>query len=81
MAVKLQGIKPISCARHHYTPDFIQYAVWLYLRCQLSLRDAGYLLVGRSFDISYETVKPMDSVITPVNTMNRKFDGKAQGIA
>ncbi|MEQ9639614.1 MAG: IS6 family transposase [Alphaproteobacteria bacterium] len=50
-------MKPISYARHHHPPAVIQHAVWLYLRFNLSLRDAEDLLAERGLDISYETVR------------------------
>src|SRR5918997_1111353 len=48
---------PISYARHHFPPEVIQHAVWLYLRFTLSHRDIEDLLAERGLDISYETAR------------------------
>ena len=47
----------ISFARHHFPPDIIRHAVWLYLRFTLSYRDVEDLLAERGLDVSYETVR------------------------
>ncbi|NIA69889.1 IS6 family transposase [Pelagibius litoralis] len=47
----------VSYARHHFPPSVIRYAVWLYLRFNLSLRDVEDLLAERGLDICYETVR------------------------
>src|SRR5919205_4276976 len=47
----------ISYARHHFPPDVIRHAVWLYLRFTLSYRDVEELLAERGVEISYETVR------------------------
>ena len=47
----------ISYARHHLPPTIIQYAVWLYLRSNLSLRDVEDLLAERGIDVRHETVR------------------------
>ena len=47
----------IFYARHRFPPEIIQYAVWLYFRFPLSLRDAEDLLCERGIDISHETVR------------------------
>jgi len=44
---------PISYARHHFPPDVIRHAVWLYLRFTLSYRDVEELLAERGLDVSY----------------------------
>ena len=43
--------------RHHFSPEIIQHAVWLYLRFTLSYRDVEELLVERGLDISQKTVR------------------------
>lgn len=43
--------------RHRFSPDIIQYAVWLNCRFTLSYRDIEDLLAERGIDISYETVR------------------------
>src|SRR5258708_36495017 len=47
----------ISYARHHFPPDVIRHAVWLYLRFTLSYRDVEDLLAERGLDVAYETVR------------------------
>src|SRR5258708_22412479 len=47
----------ISYARHHFPPDVIRHAIWLYLRFTLSYRDVEDLLAERGLDVSYETVR------------------------
>ena len=48
---------PLSYRRHHFPPELIQHAIWLYLRFSLSYRDVEELLAERGLDISYETVR------------------------
>jgi len=43
--------------RHRYPPDFIQYAVWLYHRFNLSQRDIEDLLAERGIIVSYESIR------------------------
>jgi len=50
-------VKPISYKRHRFPPDVIRYAVWLYFRFALSLRDLEDLLAERGIEVSYETVR------------------------
>jgi DDE domain len=46
---------PLSYRRHHFPPEIIQHAIWVYLRFTLSYRDVEDLLADRGLDISYET--------------------------
>ncbi|MFN8874833.1 MAG: IS6 family transposase, partial [Brevundimonas sp.] len=48
-------MKPLSFKRHGYPADVIRYAVWLYFRFSLSLRDVEELLAQRGIEVSYET--------------------------
>ena len=48
---------PLCYRRHHFPPEIIQHAIWLYLRFTLSYRDVEELLAERGLDISYETVR------------------------
>lgn len=48
-------MQKISYARHHFPPEIIRYAVWLYFRFPLSFRDIEDLLAERGIDITYET--------------------------
>ena len=50
-------MKPISYKRHRFPPDVIRYAVWLYGRFTLSLRDVEDLLAERGIEVSYEAVR------------------------
>ncbi len=43
--------------RHRYSPDIIQYAVWLYHRFNLSHRDIEDLLAERGITVSYESIR------------------------
>jgi len=47
----------LSYRRHHFPPEIIQQAIWLYLRFTLSYRDVEELLAERGVEISYETVR------------------------
>jgi putative transposase len=43
--------------RHRFPPDIIQYAVWLYNRCNISHRDIEDLLAERGITVSYESIR------------------------
>ena len=43
--------------RHRFSPDIIQYAVWLYHRFSLSFRGVEDLLAERGVTVSYETAR------------------------
>jgi putative transposase len=47
----------MSYRRHRFPPQVIQYAVWLYVRFDLSLRDVENLLAERGLEISSETIR------------------------
>src|SRR5690242_9038242 len=47
----------LSYRRHRFPAEFIQHAIWLYLRFTLSYRDVEELLAERGLDFSYETVR------------------------
>jgi putative transposase len=47
----------ISFKRHRFPPDVIRYAVWLYFRFTLSIRDIEELLAQRGIDVSREAVR------------------------
>ena len=42
---------------HRFPPEIIEYAVWLYFRFSLSLRDVEDLLAERGITVSHETVR------------------------
>jgi putative transposase len=50
-------MKSISCTRYRFPPDVIRYAVWLYFRFTLSLRDVEVLLAERGIEVSYEAIR------------------------
>ena len=43
--------------RHRFPPSIIQYAVWLYYRFNLSIRDVEDLLAERNITVSYESIR------------------------
>lgn len=53
----MADMKPLSFKRHRFPPDVIRYAVWLYFRFTLSLRDVEDLLAEREVDVTYETIR------------------------
>lgn len=50
-------MQPISFKRHRFPPDVIRYAVWLYFRFTLSIRDVEELLAQRGIEVSREAVR------------------------
>lgn len=52
-----EGMNPISFKRHRFPPDIIRYAVWLYFRFTLSIRDVEELLAQRGIEVSLEAVR------------------------
>jgi hypothetical protein len=50
-------VRPISFKRHRFPPDVIRYAVWLYFRFTLSIRDVEELLAQRGIEVSREAVR------------------------
>jgi putative transposase len=50
-------LNPISFKRHRFPPDVIRYAVWLYFRFTLSIRDVEDLLAQRGIEVSREAVR------------------------
>jgi len=49
--------RDISFKRHRFPPRIVSYAVWLYLRFNLGLREVEEMLLDRGIDVSYETVR------------------------
>jgi len=47
----------ISYKRHRFPPEIIAHAVWLYCRFNLSFREVEEMLLERSIDVSYETIR------------------------
>ena len=50
-------IKPLSFKRHRFTGEVIRYAVWLYFRFTLSIRDVEELLAQRGIEVSREAIR------------------------
>lgn len=50
-------MQPISFKRHRFAPDVIRYAVWLYFRFTLSVRDVEELLAQRGIEASREAIR------------------------
>ena len=50
-------MQPISYARHHFQPDVIRHAVWLYHRFTLSYEDVEELPADRGIDVSHKGVR------------------------
>jgi putative transposase len=50
-------LNPISFKRHRFPPDVIRYAIWLYFRFTLSIRDVEDLLAQRGIEVSREAVR------------------------
>ncbi len=50
-------VQPISFKRHRFPPDVIRYAVWLYFRFTVSIRDVEELLAQRGIEVSREAVR------------------------
>jgi putative transposase len=50
-------IQPISFKRHRFPAEVIRYAVWLYFRFTLSVRDVEELLAQRGIEVSREAVR------------------------
>lgn len=43
--------------RHRFSPEIIQYAVWLYFKFNLGHRDVEDLLAERGISVSYEAIR------------------------
>src|SRR5436305_6126643 len=50
-------MQPISFKRHRFPAEVIRYAVWLYFRFTLSIRDVEELLAQRGIEVSRESVR------------------------
>ena len=63
----------ISFKRHRFPPDAIRYAVWLYFRFTLSLRDVEELLAERGIDASREAIARASRVNSSITHSIRNF--------
>ena len=63
--------------RHRFPPSVIQYAVWLYYRFNLSIRDVEDLLAERNITVSYESIRLWINKFGPEFTrcLRRKHPG------
>jgi len=63
--------------RHRFPPSIIQYAVWLYYRFNLSIRDVEDLLAERNISVSYESIRLWINKFGPEFTrrLRRKHPG------
>jgi putative transposase len=59
-------MRQISFKRHRFPPEVIRYAVWLYYRFTLGMRDVEELLAERGIDVTYETVRCWANKFGPV---------------
>jgi putative transposase len=50
-------MRPLSYSGYRFPREIIQWAVWMYLRFTLSLRDVEELLAERGIETSYESVR------------------------
>jgi putative transposase len=50
-------MKKISYKAYRFPSEFIQHAIWLYIRFTLSFSDVEDLLAERGIMVSYETVR------------------------
>ena len=65
-------MKPISFKRHRFPADVIRYAVWLYFRFSVSLRDFEELMVHRGIVVSHETIRCWTIKFGPLITRRLK---------
>jgi putative transposase len=63
-------LNPISFKRHRFPPDVIRYAVWLYFRFMLSIRDVEDLLAQRGIEVSREAVRCWANKFGPLIAAN-----------
>ncbi len=74
-------MKPLSFKRHRFLTDVIRYAVWLYFRFTLSLRDVEDLLAERGIDVTYETIRCWVDKFGPATSANiRKRRHRADNV-
>jgi hypothetical protein len=65
----MQGI---SFKRCRFPPDVIRYAVWLYVRFTLSIRDVEELLAQRGVEVSREAIRCWVIKFGPLIAANRR---------
>ena len=57
MSSPSEANEPPSYRGYRYPVEVISYAVWLYFRFHLSLRDVEELLAERGINVTYETIR------------------------
>jgi transposase-like protein len=66
---------------YRFPPEIISYAVWLYLRFSLSLRDVEELLAERGVAVTYKTIGQWVRRFGPVFAQELRRDiGNQQGL-
>jgi putative transposase len=50
-------MRPLSYSGYRFPREIIQWAVWMYLRFTLSLRDVEELLAERGIEVTYESIR------------------------
>jgi transposase-like protein len=65
-------MRPLPFKRRRFPPDVIRYAVWLYFRFTLSLRDVEELLAQRGIDATYEAIRCWTIKFGPQIAVNLK---------
>ena len=74
-------MRQISFKRHRFPPDVIRYAVWLYYRFTMSLRDVEDLLAERGIDVTRKTVRCWANKFGPTFAANiRRARGRADSV-
>jgi putative transposase len=75
--------EPITAAAlyrgYRFPPEIISYAVWLYLRFSLSLRDVEELLAERGVAVTYETIGQWVRKFGPVFAQELRLRGRRPG--
>ncbi len=54
-------MRQLAFKRHRFPADIIRHSVWLRARFTLSYRDVEEMLAERGLDVSYETVRRLES--------------------
>ncbi len=63
-------VQLLSFKRHRFSPEVIRYAVWLYFRFTLSLRDVAERLAERGIEVSREAIRGWVIKFGPVIAAN-----------
>lgn len=69
----------VSFKRHRFPADVIRYAVWLYYRLTLSIRDGEELLAERGIEVSRESVRYWVIKYGPKIAANRPLAPRRDG--